>query len=63
VDAVTRLAAEIDCTVGNIVVRHARAVAYRAADALTTVADELAGIGMGAAAADAAAQAQRLHGS
>ncbi|EUA91964.1 hypothetical protein I551_1597 [Mycobacterium ulcerans str. Harvey] len=59
---VTRLAAEIDCKVGNIVVRHARALANNDAGALASVADELAAIGMHAAAADAAAQAERAGG-
>ena len=60
VDAVTRLAAEIDCAVGNLVVNHARALAAGDRAALATVADEFAAVGMRAAAADAAAQAQRL---
>jgi tetratricopeptide (TPR) repeat protein len=59
-DAVTRLAHEIDCRVGDLIVRHARAIADRDAAALTAVAEELAAIGMGAAAADAAAAAERL---
>ncbi|CAM4419392.1 AAA family ATPase [Mycobacterium basiliense] len=59
VDPVTRLAAEIDCAVGNIVARHARALAADDAAALAAVADELAAIGMHAAAADAAGQAER----
>ena len=59
-DAVTRLAHEIDCTVGNLIVRHARAIADRDGAALTAVAEELAAIGMGAAAADAAAATERL---
>jgi hypothetical protein len=62
VDPVTRLAAEIDCTVGTIVVNHARAVAGGDADALRAVSEELAAIGMRAAAADAAAQARRIVG-
>ena len=57
VEPVTRLAAEIDCVVGNIVVNHARALAEGDAAALAAVSDELAAIGMRAAAADAAAQA------
>ena len=57
VEPVTRLAAEIDCAVGNIVVNHARALAEGDAAALAAVSDELAAIGMRAAAADAAAQA------
>jgi hypothetical protein len=60
VDPVRRLAAEIDCAVGNLVVNHARALAAGDRDALAAVADEFAAIGMRAAAADAAAQAQRL---
>ncbi|MFW3114352.1 hypothetical protein MHAE_11353 [Mycobacterium haemophilum DSM 44634] len=59
VDPVTRLAAEIDCAVGNIVVNHARALATRDPAALTAVSEELAAIGMRAAAADAAAAAER----
>ncbi len=57
VEPVSRLAAEIDCVVGNIVVNHARALAASDPHALTAVSDELAAIGMRAAAADAAAQA------
>ena len=60
VDPVRRLAAEIDCAVGNLVVNHAQALAAGDRDALTAVADEFAAVGMRAAAADAAAQAQRL---
>ncbi len=60
VDPVRRLAAEIDCAVGNLVVNHAQALAAGDRDALAAVADEFAAVGMRAAAADAAAQAQRL---
>ena len=60
VDPVRRLAAEIDCAVGNLVVNHAQALAAGDRVALAAVADEFAAIGMRAAAADAAAQAQRL---
>jgi hypothetical protein len=60
VDPVRRLAAEIDCAVGNLVVNHAQALAAGDRAALATVADEFAAVGMRAAAADAAAQAQRL---
>jgi tetratricopeptide (TPR) repeat protein len=60
VDPVGRLAAEIDCTVGRIVVNHARALAEGDAAALTTVSEELAAIGMVAAAADAARAAARV---
>ena len=59
VDPVRRLAAEIDCAVGNLVVNHAQALAAGDRVALAAVADEFAAIGMRAAAADAAAQAQR----
>jgi len=59
VDPVTRLAAQIDCAVGNIVVKHSRALADGDSDALAAVADEFAAVGMRAAAADAAAQAQQ----
>lgn len=58
VDAVTRLAAEINCAVGPLVVKHARALANGDAGALSAVADELSGIGMDAAAADAAKAAR-----
>lgn len=60
VDPLTRLADQIDCKVGHLVIRHARALAGRDAAGLTAVAEELAAIGMGAAAADAAAQAERF---
>ncbi len=60
VDPVRRLAAEIDCAVGNLVVNHAQALAAGDRAALAAVADEFAAVGMRAAAADAAAQAQRL---
>jgi hypothetical protein len=59
VDPLTRLAAEIDCAVGNIVVKHARALANGDSDALAAVSDEFTAVGMRAAAADAVAQAQR----
>jgi hypothetical protein len=59
VDPVRRLAAEIDCAVGSLVVNHAQALAAGDRAALSAVADEFAAIGMRAAAADAAAQAQR----
>jgi tetratricopeptide (TPR) repeat protein len=58
-DAVSALAAEIDCAVGNIVVNHARALATGDAAALAAVSEELAAIGMRAAAADAIRQAQQ----
>lgn len=61
-DPITRIAAEINCPVGHLVSRHASALVAGDTDALTAVADDLAAIGMGAAAADAARQAQ-LRGS
>ncbi|KZS59530.1 AAA family ATPase [Mycobacterium kansasii] len=54
---VTRLATEIDCLVGDLVAKQARALADGDAAALTAVAEELAAIGMAAAASDAAAAA------
>ncbi|VAZ99385.1 hypothetical protein LAUMK35_04316 [Mycobacterium pseudokansasii] len=54
---VTRLATEIDCPVGDLVAKQARALADGDAAALTVVAEELAAIGMAAAASDAAAAA------
>ncbi|KZS85760.1 AAA family ATPase [Mycobacterium persicum] len=54
---VTRLAAEINCPVGDLVAKQARALADGDAAALTAVAEELAAIGMAAAASDAAAAA------
>ncbi|KAA1250539.1 AAA family ATPase [Mycobacterium simiae] len=57
---VTRLAAEIDCPVGYLVVKHAHALADRNAVALSAVADELAAMGMAAAASDAAKAAQQF---
>ena len=60
VDTVTRLAAEIDCAVGTIVVNHARALTNRDGAGLEAVAEELAAVGMQAAAGDAAEQARRI---
>jgi hypothetical protein len=59
-DAVAALAAELDCAVGNVVVAHARALAAGDAAALTSVSAELTSVGLRAAAADAAAQADRF---
>jgi hypothetical protein len=58
-DPLTRLCDEIDCVVGRIALAHARALTAADAAALRTVSDELASIGMHAAAVDAAAQARR----
>lgn len=60
-DPATRLSSEIDCAAGHLIVKHARALANRDGAALAAVADELAAIGMHAASADAASQAQ-AHG-
>ncbi|RUP01650.1 MAG: AAA family ATPase [Mycobacterium sp.] len=59
-EPVTRLVTEIDCPVGHLVSRHASALVAGDSDALTAAADELAAIGMGGAAADAAAQARQF---
>ena len=53
-----RLALEVDCVLGRLTLAHARALAAGDAIALTDVAGDLAGVGLQAAAADAAAQAQ-----
>lgn len=58
VDPLTRLCGEIDCVVGRIALAHAQALAARDAAALLAVSEDLAALGMRAAAADAAAQAQ-----
>jgi AAA domain len=62
VGPLTRLADEIDCAAGRIAVAHVRALAAADGPALRAVSDDLAAVGMGAAAADAAAQAQRVGG-
>ncbi len=59
VDPVTRLTGEIDCAVGRLVLDHARALAAGDRAALRAVSDDLAAIGLRAAAADAAEQAGR----
>jgi hypothetical protein len=58
-DPLARLCGEIDCAVGEMALAHARALMGADAAALQAVSGELAAIGMHAAAADAAAQAQR----
>ncbi|BBY38611.1 ATPase AAA [Mycobacterium mantenii] len=58
-DPLARLCDEIDCVAGRIALQHARALAAGDDAALRMVSDELTSIGMHAAAADAAAQAQR----
>jgi hypothetical protein len=58
-DPLARLCDEIDCVAGRIALAHGRALAAGDEAALRAVSDELTSIGMRAAAADAAAQAQR----
>ncbi len=60
VDPLARLCGEVDCAVGRIALAHARALTAGDEAALRAVSDQLAAVGMRAAAADAAAQAQRL---
>jgi energy-coupling factor transporter ATP-binding protein EcfA2 len=60
VEPLTRLADEIDCAVGRMALAHVRALAAGDGAALRAVSDDLAAVGMGAAAADAAAQAQQV---
>ncbi|OBI48986.1 AAA family ATPase [Mycobacterium sp. E787] len=59
-DPLARLCGEIDCAAGRLALAHARALAAGDGAALRAVSDELAAVGMRAAAADAAAQAGRL---
>jgi energy-coupling factor transporter ATP-binding protein EcfA2 len=60
VDPLARLCGEVDCAVGRIALAHARALTAGDEAALRAVSDQLEAVGMRAAAADAAAQAQRL---
>jgi hypothetical protein len=60
VDPLARLCGVVDCAVGGLALAHARALAAGDGAALQAVSNELAAVGMRAAAADAAAQAQRL---
>jgi hypothetical protein len=59
-DPLARLVGEIECAVGALALAHARALAAGDGTALLAVSEDLAAIGMRAAAADAAAQAARL---
>jgi energy-coupling factor transporter ATP-binding protein EcfA2 len=61
-DPLTRLCSEIDCVAGRLALTHARGLSTGDEAALRAVADELTAIGMRAAAADAAAQAERYSG-
>ncbi len=62
VDPLSRLCDQIDCAVGRLALTHARALTAGDDAALRAVSDELAAVGMRAAAADAAAQARRIVG-
>ncbi len=57
-DPLARLCDEVDCAAGRLALAHARALAAGDAAALRAVADDLAAVGMRAASADAAAQAE-----
>ncbi|MGO9381871.1 MAG: AAA family ATPase [Mycobacterium sp.] len=61
-EPLARLCGEIDCAVGGLALAHARALAAGDGAGLRAVSDHLATIGMRAAAADAAKQAQRCAG-
>jgi hypothetical protein len=63
VDPLARLCDEIDCAMGGLALAHARALAAGDEAALRAVADDLAAVGMRAAAADAAAQARERRAS
>ena len=60
VDPLTRLCGEIDCVTGRIALAHAQALTARDGTALRTVSGDLAALGLRAAAADAAAQAEQF---
>lgn len=59
VDPLARLCDEADCVAGQLALAHAKALATDDGDALRAVAEELTAVGMHAAAANAAAQAQQ----
>lgn len=61
-DPIARLTSQINCAVGDLIAKHARALVAGDAAGLTAVADELAATGMGAAAADARRQARQFSG-
>jgi len=56
-----RLAGEVDCVLGRLTLSHARALTDGDKAALNEVAGELADIGMGPVAADAARQAEKAE--
>jgi hypothetical protein len=55
---IARLAWQVDCELGRLVLAHARALAGGDAAALREVSEQFAALGLQPAAADAAAQAQ-----
>ena len=57
VDAIARLTADVDCVVGDLALRHARAFVASDADGMKAVSAGFADIGMMASAADVAEQA------
>ncbi|MEZ0354549.1 AAA family ATPase [Mycobacterium sp. pR1184] len=59
VDPLARLCDEVDCVAGQLALAHAKALATNDGDALRAVAEELTAVGLHAAAATAAAQAQQ----
>jgi hypothetical protein len=59
VDPLARLCGEVDCTLGQLALAHAKGLATGDEAALRAVAEELATVGLHAAAANAAAQAQQ----
>ncbi|OBJ54378.1 AAA family ATPase [Mycobacterium sp. 1423905.2] len=61
VHPISQLVGQFGCAMGDLAVKHARALADADADALVAVADELATAGMAAAAADATRAAQDLR--
>ena len=59
VDPLARLCGEVDCTLGQLALAHAKGLATGDAAALRAVAEEMATVGLHAAATNAAAQAQQ----
>jgi hypothetical protein len=60
-DPLSRISAETDCVVGRLAAEHGRALTAGDSDALRAVAAELSAVGLAAAAADAAAQANNAR--
>jgi hypothetical protein len=59
VDPLARLCGEVDCTLGQLALAHAKGLATSDEAALRAVAEEMATVGLHAAATNAAAQAQQ----